>query len=453
MATLLERFRRHVTRLGLFPEPGIAIVAVSGGPDSVALLDLMQVVAPELGLALVVAHADHQIRSDSRTVGQSVRDLSQRYGLPFELGELGLGPDATETVARRARYGWLAQVRRRHGAPYLVLGHTRDDQVETILMRVLRGSAPAGLAAMAPRGRGGRVRPLLAFTKAELAAHDAERRLPAHADPANADPRHLRSWLRTTLLPLIVARLGERATDDLLRAGKAAALERRAWDGLLHELPQLHFRRVPRGCEVARDRVARYDDAVAVALLRAAARRVGLVLGMRAARRLLGLARCGLSGRRMPLGRGWTAEVAFDALRLVRDVGCAAPQIVASAERGSAVFGDFHVHWAPAPAPLHVPRADWTTWIAGAEWELRGPRAGDRVMPLGGVGRRAVRRLLMEARVPRGERAAYPVVVRGETILWVPGICRSRDDLPRPGTPAVRLDVTKRGEPQADRRA
>jgi len=59
----------------------------------------------------------------------------------------------------------------------------------------------------------------------------------------------------------------------------------------------------------------------------------------------------------------------------------------------------------------------------------------------------------MEARVPRGDRATYPIVVRGETILWVPGICRSADDLPRPGTPAVRVDVTKRGEPEADRRA
>jgi tRNA(Ile)-lysidine synthase len=454
MALLLERFRNHVTRLGLFPEPGTAVVAVSGGADSVALLDLLHAVAPELRLTLVVAHADHGMQTGSGLVGQAVGKLAQRYGLPFELGELGLGPDATETAARRARYAWLGQVRRRHAARYLVLGHTRDDQVETILMRVLRGSAPAGLAAMAPRGRGGRVRPLLAFTKAELAAHAAARGLAVHADPANAEPRHLRSWLRITLLPLLATRLGERVADDLLRVGSAAALERRAWDRLLEQLPEVRFRRVPRGCEVARDTLARYDDAVAVALLRAAARRVGLVLGMRAARRLLDLTRVArASGRRMPLGRGWTAEVAFDALRLVRQVGCAAQEIVATAARGTALFGDFRVDWAPGPAPARLPRTDWTTWIARSDWEVRGPRPGDRLLPLGGVGRRPLRRLLMEARVPRSDRAAYPVVARGETILWVPGICRSGDDLPQPGTPAVRLDVTKRGEPQADRRA
>src|SRR5437773_1395390 len=113
---LAEGLRRHVRGARLFPKAGTAIVAVSGGTDSVALLDLLHDLAPELGLSLVVAHADHGIQSDSRTVGQSVSALAAKYGLPFELGELHLGPDATETTARRARYTWLADVRRRRGA-------------------------------------------------------------------------------------------------------------------------------------------------------------------------------------------------------------------------------------------------------------------------------------------------------------------------------------------------
>src|SRR3989442_2558281 len=107
MATLLDRFREQLRRARLLTRPGTAIVAVSGGPDSVALLDLLHAVAAERGLALVVAHADHQIRADSGTVGQAVRSLAQRYGLPFELGELHVGPKATETVARHGRYAWL----------------------------------------------------------------------------------------------------------------------------------------------------------------------------------------------------------------------------------------------------------------------------------------------------------------------------------------------------------
>src|SRR3989442_7333999 len=103
---LAQRFRSHVARARLFPRPGAVIVAVSGGADSVALFDLLHEHAAEFGLTLVVAHADHGIQPDSRTVGQSVRTLAAKYELPFELGELRLGPDATETTARRARYAW-----------------------------------------------------------------------------------------------------------------------------------------------------------------------------------------------------------------------------------------------------------------------------------------------------------------------------------------------------------
>jgi len=452
MALLLERLRAHLDRARLFPAPGSAVLAVSGGPDSVALLDLMLAVARERGLSLVVAHADHGIRADSRTVGQSVGELARRSGLPFELGELELGPGATETAARRARYAWLALVQRRHAARYLVTAHHADDQVETILLRVLKGSGPAGLAGMPARGRGGIVRPLLPFSRAELAVHVAERGLAFHDDPANRDPRHLRSWLRVTLLPQLVTRLGTNLRADVLRLGRAAAVERRAWDRALELVPELRLQRSAGGFDVARAPLSRYDKALSAALLRAAARRVGLVLGTRRARRLLALAGRP-SGRRLSLGAGWVAEVAFDRLRVYRGSSGAATPIVASREKGSALFGGFRVEWAPGPAPARLPRSDWTTWIAGPRWEVRAPRPGDRLVPVGGVGHRPVRRLLMEARVPRSSRASYPVVARGETILWVPGICRSAADLPRPGTRAVRLHVTECSEPQTDGRA
>ena len=455
MTTLLPRLRDHLARRRLFALPGTAVLAVSGGPDSVAMLDLLHTLAPELGLSLVVAHADHGIQADSRTVGQAVEALAQRYGLPFELGELRLGPDATETAARSARYAWLADVRRRREARYLVTAHHRDDQVETVLLRLLRGSAPAGLAGMPARARGGLVRPLLAFTRDDLTEYVAARGLPVHDDPANRDPKHLRSWVRTVLLPVVYARLGARARDDVARAGRAAALERRAWNRALRHLPDLELRVHEEGFDVARAGLAGYDDALAVSVLRAAARRAGLVLGVQRARRLVQLAQRP-SGRRQALGGGWVAEVAFDRLRVSRARRAGAREVVkvvGSEERGRAQFGTFRVEWSAGPAPERLARGDWTTWIAGGDWQVRLVRAGDRLVPLGAVGHRPVRRLLMEARVPRSDRALYPIVARGETILWVPGICRSATDLPRPGTPAVRVDVTKHCKPQADRRA
>src|SRR5438034_2054 len=333
---LSQRFRRHALRARLFPRPGTAIVAVSGGADSVALLDLLHALAADLGLTLVVAHADHGIQSDSRTVGQSVAALATTYGLPFELGELRLGSDATETTARRARY----------------------------------------------------------------------------AGPA----------------------------------------ERRAWDAALELMPELALHVEHRGFSVAREALRRYDATVAVALVRAAARRAGLVLGPARARRLLTLA-AGPSGRRQSLGGGWVAEAAFHRLRMTRGTAAAPEQVVATADQGGAHFGTFQVAWRVEPAPARVGRGGWSTWLpaTGGGWELRPPRSGDRLIPVGGVGRRPLRRLLMEAHVPRGERAAYPVVARGETVLWVPGIARAAAEIPAPGTRAVRLDVVRDGEPENGR--
>ena len=456
VSSLPARVLAHMRQQRLFAEPGEALVAVSGGADSVALLDLLSGLAGELHLKLVVAHVDHGIQKESWKVGKSVRQLATKYGLPFETAELSLGPDTTETEARRARYAWLRDVQHRRGARYIATAHHEDDQVETIVLRALRGSAPAGLAGIASRGRGGLVRPLLPFTRRELVEYAATHALPVHDDPANRDPRHLRSWVRATLLPLLNERLGARLRGDLLAQGRHAASDRRAWDRMLDLLPELALETHENSFAVARAVVCGYDNALSVALLRAAARRVGLVLGPARARRLVALAGRP-SGRRLALGDGWSAEVAFDRLRVSQDAGnkidCALEHVWPSGERGSARFGEFEITWAPGAAPPRIERETWTTWLDSAAWEVRAPSRGDTLVPLGGVGHRPLRRLLMEARVPRSARPRYPVVSRGETILWVPGICRSTEGVPAPGTRAVRLDVIGYGTAKADGRS
>ena len=162
-----------------------ALVAVSGGPDSVALLDLLVRTADMHGLTLVVAHVDHGIHPDSTRVAEGVRALARSYGLPVEVGELELGPSAGETMARSRRYAWLEEARARVGAAIILTAHHADDQAETVLMRVLEGAGRPGWQGWP--GRGPLVRPLLPFRRVELAAH-RERGLAAWLDPANADP-------------------------------------------------------------------------------------------------------------------------------------------------------------------------------------------------------------------------------------------------------------------------
>ncbi|HET7249433.1 MAG TPA: tRNA lysidine(34) synthetase TilS [Gemmatimonadales bacterium] len=443
MPTLAERFLQRLDRRRLLAGPGTALVAVSGGADSVALLDLLAGVAERRNLRLIVAHVDHGIQEGSAGIAEQVRGLAGRYGFPFERAQLELGSGASETVARRARYAWLEDTRRRRGAEWIVTAHHQDDQVETVLLRALRGSAPAGLAGMASRSRGGIIRPLLGFTHSELVAHANERGLDFHDDPANEDPRHLRSWLRRDLLPALEGRLGKQLRGDLLRLGRAAAVDRRAWDGVLNRLPGLDLKHDATGFDVARGTLRGYDDPLGATVLRAAARRAGLVLGPSRARQVLALAGRP-SGRRLAIGNGWEAAVVFDRLRLERPRDREAmPVVVTRGARGDARFGRFVVRWAPATAPKQLSRTAWRTWIRAGAWTVRGARPGDVIAPLRGVGHRELRRVFMDARVPRGARPNYPVLVRGETILWVPGICRGADAVPRPGTRAVRVDVTE----------
>jgi hypothetical protein len=193
------------------------------------------------------------------------------------VGRLRLGPSATETLAREQRYRWLEQARARADATFIFTAHHADDQIETILMRLLAGSGPAGLAGMASAS-GTLVRPLLPFRRAALARYARERGLAVWLDPANQDPRHLRSWVRCELLPALRCRLPD-VDAALLRVGAHAARDRSAWDAVLELLPGLDPRSEDHGISVAGGSLAGYDSALAQTVLMAVARRVGCRLG------------------------------------------------------------------------------------------------------------------------------------------------------------------------------
>ena len=204
------------------------LVACSGGPDSLALLNVLGELARPLGLRLVVAHLDHGLRGpegvkDARFVARHARTR----GLPAIVARadgrawMAQRGHAGEDGLRRLRRAFLAKAARTAGADAIALGHTADDQAETVLLRLARGTGLAGLAAMRPR-RGRLIRPLLHASRCDVERHLKERRLRPRRDATNADPAFRRNYVRAEILPRLAHLNPQCGTALAALAGRAA---------------------------------------------------------------------------------------------------------------------------------------------------------------------------------------------------------------------------------------
>ncbi|HEY6380119.1 MAG TPA: tRNA lysidine(34) synthetase TilS [Candidatus Dormibacteraeota bacterium] len=230
----VTRLRRAVAR-ALDHDRAIAtgervLVACSGGADSTALLDSLARLAPPRGFGLHVAHVDHGLRAGSAAEADAVRALAAGRGLPFTALQVQVGPGASlQNRARSARHQALGDLADGLGVTAIALGHTADDQAETVLMRLLRGATPGSLAAMSLRD-GRLARPLLRVWRATTVAYCAELGLVPVDDPSNRDPRYLRTRVRLELLPALEAVFpgARRRLCVLAERQRALAAEREA---------------------------------------------------------------------------------------------------------------------------------------------------------------------------------------------------------------------------------
>lgn len=425
----------------LTPKGLSILVAVSGGPDSLCLLDVLARQAARRGWRLGVACLDHGLRPESRAEVERVSSEAEKRGLPFFSARQDIKARARrqkislEAAARDARYGWLSKVAREHGFDAVATGHTADDQAETVLLRLLRGAGSTGLAAMRADGvvPGARpplrlLRPLLTTTRAEVEAYVVSRKLNPSHDVSNADPAFTRNRVRRELLPALeaynpnirrsLARLAE------VSAGEADALNEyadRLWAdlspqstpaglvftrGAWHTLSRAAQRLVLRRAVLA---LLDDDSELGFDSLDAALES----LGSRASGQILELAG-GLSlivePKMLRLTRGAPiASVKMGRLSL-RRVNVDLPTVRANADP-CAAYVDLDVL---AERLGHPARA--------RDLEVRAPRRGDRFEPLGLNGRsQLLSDFLINARVPRAERARVPLVLCGDEVLWVVG--------------------------------
>jgi len=194
------------------------LVACSGGPDSTALTDILR----RLGFKLGVVHIDHRQHRSSARVLETVRRRCQRWKLPFHAVRLDVPPGSSEEILRTARYRAFEDLAARLEYRWVATGHTQSDQVETVLMRILRGTGVAGLSGI-PAVRDIFIRPLLECTRDEILGYLRSRRLCWHNDPTNRNQAFLRNRIRRQILPLLRRQVNPSVDRALLRLSSAAA--------------------------------------------------------------------------------------------------------------------------------------------------------------------------------------------------------------------------------------
>jgi tRNA(Ile)-lysidine synthase len=412
--------------------PGV-VVAVSGGGDSVGLLRALHEAAPGLGLKLSVAHLDHGVRGEAAEAdARFVAEVAATLGLPCDLGRWSpKRPGHFEADARRARYAWLAEVAHARNARAVAVGHTRDDQAETILHRILRGTGLRGLAGIPARRRLDDavtlIRPLLAVSRREIRAYLAALGQDYRDDATNDDVARTRARLRHDLLPRLAAEYNPRVAEALVRLGHLADAADRE----------------------ARGRLRRWERRVLVESGPA-----GLVLDGDALRRMPVALRAELL-RRAWRDRSWP-ESAMDAARWRRLVARALSSAPGRSQVGGLpveVLADGRVRLGPRPSPSAEPVPSppkpvelpgSTPWGVGRliatldpdspaderidldhlalPLRIGPPGPGDRFAPLGMEGRhQALADFLRGRRVPPDERALVPVVRDQAGIVWVVG--------------------------------
>lgn len=221
---LLEKARKTIDRYHLLDMSERVVVGVSGGVDSMVLLRLLYVIRKDFGLSLIVAHVNHGLRPDeSEKEAELVEKESSRLGLPFEYGRFDARGFSRSTglslqdAGRRIRYRFFKTLLLKHQAQKIALAHQADDQVETILLRLLRGSGLRGLRGMLPIRQMTVIRPLLETWRSEIESYAAENGIPYLTDSSNLKKDYLRNRLRLDLIPFIEREYQSNFKDSVTR--------------------------------------------------------------------------------------------------------------------------------------------------------------------------------------------------------------------------------------------
>jgi tRNA(Ile)-lysidine synthase len=432
-----EKVKKTILRHGMISPGDKVVIAVSGGPDSVCLLHVLHMLSTQLRHELVVAHFDHGWRpGEDEIETELVRKLAQSLKVPFETGKADSfkseSMSSVEEAAREARYGFLERVRQKHAGQRIALGHNLNDQSETLLMRLLRGSGATGLAAIPPIREHIIIRPLIEVQREEIESYLEEMDLSYAIDSSNRNTDLLRNRIRLELVPLLleyqprlVEHLGE--TASILRE-ESEFLDSVSTEWVSKEanhvseakisIPIRQYLSLP---EVLRKRVLRRI----LSMVKGNIRRIG----RKHIQSIDDLASSGKPQASLDLPDRMTVRRTYDLLHFMDREEDASmtfsyviegPGILPIKEIGRSLSllvrekGERGPSASPRTAYLDAEKATFPLLV-------RNFRPGDRFVPLGMKGHKKLKDFFVDLKVPFEIRRSTPILVRNDIPVWVAG--------------------------------
>jgi tRNA(Ile)-lysidine synthase len=418
---MVERIAGNISRYNMF-QPGARVgVAVSGGADSVCLLHVLFELAPRWNLHLRVIHVEHGIRGEaSRADTQFVRELAESLGLPFACRTADVPALAQETrdnleqAARRIRHEFYRELTARGEVDRVATGHTRNDQAETVLYRILRGSGVSGVAGIRPATSDGIVRPLLLLCRGEVESWLRERHISWREDQTNADPAYLRNRIRHQLMPLLRSEYNPSVDDVLARMATLAAEDEQFWDAQIGDVPSTF-------------EVSRIADATSALGRRIVRKAIENVKGdlrqvdFNHVEAILNLARS-------TEGSGRLQIPGVDVLRSFDWIRFRAPSAGPEPRGGFSyrIAPPCMIEWLEGGSISFEIRENGSSCdrledglcCPGEVLELRNWQPGDRYRPAGWNHERKIKQMFQDARIPIWLRRRWPVLATTGKILW-----------------------------------
>ena len=439
MHAAAQRVLGNIRRQELI-RPGDRVgVAVSGGADSVALLRIFLELRPELGIVLAAVHFNHMLRAEAGRDAEFVARLAEEHGIEFhcDAGDVRLFAKAqhlsVEAAARRLRYAYFKQLLVPGGLNRIATAHTLDDQAETVLLRLVRGAGTQGMAGIYPRvsvGDATIIRPLLDTKRSDVLRYLKEIGQQWREDGSNRDLRFARNRVRHGVLPRLERNLNPSVREALAEAAEIARGDEEYWaEEVKRLLPSVWT--APSEGKAGCFRLPGLDPlplALKRRLLRAGCESLGLHLAFQHVEALREASRND-GPKAVGLPEGWTGVRSHERLRIEasgRSEGeSCGYEYVLPVPGETTVFEtgtSFHAVLIPLEGdqrynPEHLLDRDQV----GQQLTIRNWHPGDRFWPGHTKGLRKIKELLQRQHVTGGERKLWPVVVRGDEVIWVRG--------------------------------